>query len=119
MPVEWSGGAARHRVGSCLRLVVVSAYRVLGRAGSGSTVAGLPLATALWAATQSGLCSLVVLMVVLVFVVLALTFAPWIPLLRRLPPPIGAPTVRVTFVQVPPDEHRFGRRAIVLEVGVK
>jgi hypothetical protein len=56
-----------------------------GRTGNGAAVAGLPLATALTAAAQ-GWTWLVWLSVAVFVVVMAVTFAPWIPWVRdRLP----------------------------------
>jgi hypothetical protein len=87
------------------------------RLGSGATVAALPLAAALTAATQ-GWSWLVWTGGTAFFLVLALTFAPWIRGLQKLPPPLGAPRARITFTEIPQSQHRFGA-ARLLEVGVR
>jgi hypothetical protein len=88
------------------------------RLGSGATVAALPLAAALTAATQGwgwlvwtggiGFCA-----------VLVLTFAPWLPQFQKLLPPLGSPRARITFLEIPETQHRFGSGARVLEIGVR
>lgn len=107
-----------------LRHVLSLAHKVShvlgGRIASGAAVAALPLATALFAATQSStfwswmgwICALIVTGI------LALTAAPWVPLLHRLPAPLGAPKVDIRFRDVEVDPLRFPS-GFLLEVGVK
>lgn len=102
-----------------MRLAVSAWHRLshlFGRIGAGATLAGLPLAVALTAAVQ-GWCWPLVLSAGLVGVAMAATFAPWIPVLHRLPPPLGAPRANVTFTEIPDTHHSFGGR--VLEVGIR
>jgi hypothetical protein len=63
-----------------------SIRRVLGRLGTGSAVAALPLAGLLWAASGHGRVIVGAVSAVLLAVVLVVTFAPWIPYLRELRP---------------------------------
>ena len=59
---------------------------MLGRIGSGAAVAALPLAALLWAASASGRSLAGYVAAVVLAGVLAVTFAPWIPVVRdRLP----------------------------------
>jgi len=91
--------------------------RMLGRVGSGATVAGLPWAAAIVAAVQ-GYWIPAVVFGAATGVILLLTFAPQLPWLHTLPPPLGAPKVGFEFGQVVVDPTLYGR-SILLEVYVK
>jgi hypothetical protein len=89
------------------------------RITAGAALAGLPLALALTAAAQSWPCWLITLSGAVLAAVLLLTGAPWLPLLHQLPPPIGAPKAKITFRQVPQNEHRYPPSTVIVEVGIK
>ncbi len=94
--------------------------RMIGsRISSGATLSGIPLAAALWAASAHHHGWLVTLGSVALGIILLLTVAPWLPVLHRLRPPLGAPKARITFRQIPQDEHRYPASTVIVEVGVK